>query len=163
MSVTTAQFLLDFPQFDTSTVTDPDLVQISPDSITFWLGVADKMLSPTRWGNMRDLAQEMFAAHNVILEVLSTRDMDVGGVPGVATGMVAGKNAGDLSIAYNNQAVLEPTASHWNYTIYGQRLYRMMMVFGAGPIQVSGGGIGCGGFFGAWQGPWVYNVPNPSE
>lgn len=161
MSVDTAQFLKDFPAFNTVGQTDPDQVQISPASITFWLNVADKMLSQDRWGSMRDLAQEMFAAHNVILEVLAQRDMDVGGVPGVATGMVAGKSSGDVQIAYNNAAVLEIGAGHWNYTIYGMRLYRMMMMFGAGPIQLGAGG-GCSPLIGAWQGPWVYNVPNPS-
>ena len=120
------------------------------------------MLNAARWGRQLDMAAELFAAHNVILEVLAQRDMDVGGVPGVATGMVAGKSSADVSIAYNNAAVIDPAAQHWNFTIYGIRLWKLIQMFGSGPVYV---GAGCAPPFSgpAWPGLWTFNFPNPSQ
>jgi hypothetical protein len=163
------QFVADFPEFNTSLVvptpgTNP--VQISPSTIQYWANVAWAMLNTaySRWTADGDpnttvfnMGLEMFVAHHVILEVLAQRDMDVGGIPGVAVGIVAGKSAGDVSISYDTGSVLEMNAGHWNYTIYGKRFYRLTQIIGAGPVQV--GTPGCGPQNGAWPGPgypWLY-------
>src|SRR5208282_6809934 len=156
-----AQFIADFPVFDTSTVvptpgTNP--VQIDPSSILYWSNVALLMLNQQRWTADGDpnetvytLGLEMFVAHNVILEVLAQRDMDVGGVPGVATGVIAGKSAGDVSISYMPGATVDPANPSWQYTIYGQRFCNLFKLIGAGPMQI---GVGCpGDEAGAWAGP----------
>lgn len=163
-----AQFLLDFPEFDTSEVTDPSAVQISPSSINYWANLALVMLNQSRWTADGDPAMtcytmglEMFIAHHVSLEALAQRDMQVGGIPGIATGVVAGKGAGDVSISYMPGATIEMDAGHWNYTVFGQRFIRVAKMIGSGPLQI---GIGCGGpgwgsGGGGWSGPpypWMY-------
>jgi len=138
--------LADFPVFDTSKNTDLSQVSIDPAMILFWSTVAVKMLNKSRWTadgdpetTVYNLGLEMFVAHNVTLEVLAQRDMDMAGIPGVATGVVATKSAGDVAISYNTQATLDLDAGHWNYTIWGQRFIRMSRMMGAGPIHVNTG------------------------
>jgi hypothetical protein len=166
------EFLADFPEFDTTLVTDPAALQFSPSAITYWLTVAGYMLNQSRWGNLYYTGIELFAAHNLSLEAWSSQ----GGpqtVPGIAKGPIASTGAGDVSVAYNTAAVLELDAGHWAYTTYGQRMIHLIRLMGVGPLYVGGGfgfgGYGCGGgygygggFFQAWQGPWTFNVPNPN-
>ncbi len=165
-TITVAQFKIDFPEFDTGTVTDPNKVSISDSQINFWMTIAFAMIDPSaaRWGGkdttIYNLGIELFTAHNVILEVLAQRDMDVGGVPGVATGTIAGKSAGDVAISYNSAAPLELDGGHWNYTAYGQRFLRLARMMGAGPIQV---GVGCGPGAGAWPGPFPFPTPESPQ
>lgn len=149
-AVPSADFRRDFPEF-ANVAAYPEPV------VNFWLGVADLMLSTTRWGNLRNLGMQMFAAHNLALEKLATNTAARGGVPGMASGAITSKSVGPASVSYDTQASVSPDAGHWNMTIYGQRLYQMIRMFGAGPIQA---GIGVSpfgaGFFngGAWPGPY---------
>lgn len=162
---TLAQFLIDFPEFNTATATG-NALQFNPNAIQYWLNFAQLVLNQGLWGSMYYAAVEMFAAHNIAIEAWAAQ----GGpqsVPGIAKGMVAGKSAADVSITYNNQAVLAADAEHWNFTIWGMRLIRYIRMFGAGPRQV---GVGCPppGWFqfvpgcSPYSGPPVFNVPNPS-
>lgn len=155
-----AQILLDFPWMDTSAVTDPAMAQVSPNSILFWATVAFQQLNYSRWTadgdpntTIYNLGLEMFVAHNVVLEVLAQRDMDMAGVPGVATGAIAGKSAGDVSLSYNNAATSEVNAGHWNFTIYGLRYINLARQMGAGPLQVGTPGCFGDGNDSAYSGP----------
>jgi hypothetical protein len=162
---TLAQFLADFPEFNTTVSVAPAL-QFSPAAIQYWLNFAQLVLNQGLWGSMYYAAVELFAAHNLALEAWAT----LGGpqnVPGIAKGMIAAKSAGDVSVTYNNQGVLATDAEHWNFTIWGMRLIRYIRMMGAGPRQV---GVGCAppGWFqfvpsgGCYSGPPVFNYPNPS-
>jgi hypothetical protein len=161
---TLAQFLLDFPEFDTSTSSGP--LQFSPNAIQYFINLAVIVLNSSVWGNMYYMAIELFAAHNIALEAWATQ----GGpqnVPGIAKGSIAGKSAGGVSVSYATMATAAADAEHWNFTVYGIRLIRYIRMVGAGPRQV---GIGCSAaaWFsfvssgGAYAGPPVFNVPNPS-
>jgi len=154
--------LADFPVFDTSTETDTDLVSVDPNSILFWATVAFAMLNAQRWTADGDpntvvynLGLEMFTLHHVTLDILAARDMDMAGVPGVATGVVAGKSAGDVAISYSPQATIELDAGHWNYTSWGSRFIRLARMMGAGPLQVNTPGCNPTGG-GGWSGPFTF-------
>lgn len=153
---TVDEFNADYPEF---AKTDSGGNDVFPGSAkAYWLQVAVNLLNAGRWGNMYYVAVELFMAHNLALEAWSAQ----GGpntIPGIAKGPIAGKGAGGVSVAYNTVATLDPTAGHWNYTTYGQRLVGLINMFGAGPIQVGPGGCGGGG---GWAGPPFFNFPNPS-
>lgn len=140
-----ATFLSDLPEFDTSQETDESKPAIPASAITFWINLGTKMLNADRWGNIIDEGVELFTAHNVALEMLAQRDMNAGGIPGIAKGIVSGKSAGDVNIQYDTNSTMDEKAGHWNYTTYGQRFIRLSNMVGAGPIQVHG----CGS-----MGPW---------
>lgn len=141
------QFRKDFPEFDTTAVTDPTAVQVSDSQITYWLNIASLMLTgdtaannvgSARWGNMLANGMELFAAHNLVLEVRAKQTQATGGIPGASAGMVSAMNAGDVSISYDTGSAMEKDAGHWNLSEYGQRFWRLADMIGSGPLQVGG-------------------------
>lgn len=158
---TAAEFLADFPEF---APTAQGTSIFATSSIAYWLQVAVYTISnSTRWGNLYYTAIELFVAHNIALEAWAAQGAPQNQqlIPGIAKGPIAGKSAGDVSITYNNAAVMDPAAQHWNFTVYGIRLWKLIQMVGMGPIQV--GPQGCAGPNSgpAWEGPWCFNVPNP--
>ena len=159
---TTAQFLLDFPEFNSLTNPDPNAVQYPQSALNYWLTLATQLLVQVRWGNLYYTAVELFMAHNLALEAWAAQ----GGaqtIPGIAKGPISASAAGNVSVAYNNAASLELDAGHWAYTTYGGRLLRLIRIVGMGPIQVMA--PGCAPPFNGpgWAGPPVFNFPNPQE
>ena len=157
---TVAQFLADYPRFDTSEVSDPNAVQFGSDALQYWLNFAVLTLNQSRFGTLYYTAVELFMAHNLALDAWSEQ----GGnqtIPGLAKGPIAASASGDVSVTYANAATLELDAGHWNYTTYGQRLIKLIRLVSAGPLYVGSGG--CPGPFNgpAWAGPPFFNFPNP--
>lgn len=131
MTVTPASFRVDFPAFTNAT--------IYPDgSVTFWLGVATKLLSgsvsvgATRWADMLDVGIELFTAHQLALEKQANDTAVKGGTPGISSGPVASKGVGPVSIGYDTTAGLELDAGHWNLTVYGTRFINLARMVGSG-------------------------------
>lgn len=150
-TITSAEFRTDFPEFE-SKARFPD------GAINYYLKVADKLLNAERFGTMLDVATELFIAHNISIERRAQDEALRGGQPGVQTGPVASKGVGPVSISYSTADGLDPAAGHWNLTIYGTRLWALIQMFGAGPLQVN---IGCNPLYtgGAWFGPWPGQWP----
>jgi len=159
---TAAQFLADYPAFDTASVTDPAAVQFSPEAVAYWLQMAGILLNQGRLGSVYYLATELFVAHNLALEAWAEQGGDQT-IPGLSKGAIAGATSTNVSVNYNNAATLEPDAGHWNYTMYGGRFIRLIRTLCAGPLYAGGGG--CAGPYNgpAWPGPWCWNFPNPTE
>lgn len=165
MGLTAADLKADLPEFK-------DDVTYPVAMVTYWLTYAALFLNQDRWGppgeggnKVRtefDYGQELYAAHQLVLEARAVREADFGGFPGVASGPVNNKSVDKVSVGFDTAASSEPDAGHWNLTIYGIRLVRLMNAFGAGPVQV---GYGCAPPFSsafAWPGPWYASVPNLS-
>jgi len=143
---TPTEFRADFPEFS-NTTTYPDGV------IQFWLNVAYKQLNSNRWGDLLDVAAELYTAHNIVLEAKAIREAGVaGGLVTGSPGMVTSKGVDKVSVGYDVNTATEEGAGFWNSTVYGTRFYRLMMLHGAGPLQV---GIGVAPPLSgpAWPGP----------
>jgi hypothetical protein len=167
--ITVSSFRLDFPEF-ASTADYPS------SGITYYLTLSGLLLNRRRFGqpgttvtnppsNMYDMAQELFVAHHVVLEAKAQRAAAAGAVPGEVTGPVASKSTGPISVSYDNGAVVDVNASHWNNTIYGLRFKSLVNMFGAGPVQLGVGGFPCGQVFNgvplngpAWPGLWFIGL-----
>lgn len=146
--ITPAQMRVGFPEFADTTA--------YPDAfITYWLTWAYLLLNPDRWGNILDLAAQLYAAHNLVEERRAMLESLKGGPPGMAIGPASSKTVKDVSISYDIAAVTEADAGDWNQTIYGRRLWRMIQMAGMGPIYVGIGWTPCYVFNGgmAWPGP----------
>jgi hypothetical protein len=162
---TSDQFLADYPEFDTSEQDDPTALQFSPSAINYWLTQGTMLMNAQIWGSQYYMAVELFMAHNLALEAWSAQGGDQT-IPGLAKGMIAAASAGNVSVTYNNAAVFEEGAGHWNMTTYGLRLKRLIQL-----IAPAGLFIGAGGCYGnpltngafAWSGPWPWNFPNPQQ
>ncbi len=159
MAVTATSFRIDFPEFRSI----PDY----PTSvINYYLTLAGFLLNAQRFGGtvpsvsnppscMYDMAMELFVAHHVAIEKQAMNAAAGGGVPGVTTGPITAKGVGPVSVSYASGDVIDATAGFWNQTMYGLRFWRLIMMFGAGPIQV---GVGATPWYsvGAWPGPLVW-------
>lgn len=55
---------------------------------------------------------------------------------GSATGLVASKSVDGASVSYDNSATAEAGAGLWNSTVFGQELYKLMRIYGAGAVQI---------------------------
>jgi Protein of unknown function (DUF4054) len=150
LTATPATLRQGFPEFKN--------VQQYPDElIQYWLNWAYLLLNKGRWGKMYDNAATLFAAHNIVEEARAMREAGKGIIPGYATGAVSSKSVDKVAVSYDTALVSEKDAGDWNQTIYGRRLYRLIRMFGAGPVQVGVGYVppwvlGLDGS-GAWPGP----------
>lgn len=151
--VTPAQFRVDFPEFQ-------DTTKYTQGTVQYWLVIATLLMNAERWANLLTLAIELFTAHNMVLESMAQSTAAIGGWPGISRGAISGESAGQVNVSYDSAPTLEEGAGNFNLTIYGTRLYQLMQMFGAGPIQI-GPGAGLPGTVGAgwtqdspgWQGP----------
>lgn len=147
--ITPPEFRGSFPEF-TDTSAYPD------GFIEYWLTWGYVLVNPARWLTTTELAVQLYAAHNLVEERRAVIEASKGGVPGNATGPASSKAVDRVSVSFDIAAVSEKDGGDWNQTIYGRRLYRMIQMFGMGPIQA---GIGYtpiwvwGGTPGAWPGP----------
>ena len=133
MTVTVSSFRADLTEFADNT--------IYPDSdILFWLNYAGLLLNANRWKSLLDLGTEMFIAHNLVLEQQAKASDANGAPPGLTSGLISSKSVDKVSISFDTNNASEKDAGYWNLTTYGMRYFRLMRMFGAGPIQV---GIGC--------------------
>lgn len=127
--LTVARFRADFPAFSDSS-TYPN------DSIQFWIDlvIADALFPVTRWGPQQLLAQELYLAHEITLEAYSVFTSNRGAAT-IGVGVPGSKSVGGVSISYDNTIGVSPDMGFYAYTLYGRRLYTMMMSAGAGPVQ----------------------------
>lgn len=153
ITVTINQFRMDFPEFSST-------ARYADTQLTFWLTLAGLLLNADRWGEVINYGAELYMAHNLALSAMAQKQGANGGIPGAASGMLNSKSIDKVSAGYDTASVKEELAGNWNLTTYGQRLYRLMQQFGAGPLQI-GAGPGCapvlGSTFpgpGGWNGGW---------
>ncbi|MBI6548595.1 DUF4054 domain-containing protein [Xenorhabdus lircayensis] len=126
---TVVQFRTDFPQFS-------DIQKFPNAQIQFRLNLADKQLDENRLGDMFVYLVELMVAHYMALWATDSRSMAVGGTGGANSGVVSSKSVDKVSVSYNTGATLNPNAGFWNNTRYGSEFYELLMMFGAGGIQL---------------------------
>lgn len=129
MAVTVASFRADFPEF-TSNTAYPDA------TVAFWLGLAGKMLSADRWGDLTDYGIELFVAHNITLAARDLKTADAGGFGGSGAGVTSSKTVDKVSVSYDTAAATIEGAGNWNLTTYGTRYIQLARLVGAGGVQL---------------------------
>lgn len=110
-----------------------------------------------------DLGTELFVAHNLTLSQQSQKSANRNSPPGLTRGGVGSESAGGASVAYS-QVGLDPSDSHWNFTVYGIRFIQLLRAVGSFPVQVGIGlsPVGAGGtFIPGYIPAYIYaNYPN---
>lgn len=127
-----AGFRTDFPAFDVETF--PDV------RVAFWLSIASKSLDAGRWGDLLDQGLCLYVAHNLTLERAAQVDTKgTGGMSAAAGPLVSeSKAVGGVSKSEGRSQATTAwaNAGPWNATIYGQQLYNLMRMVGAGGVQL---------------------------
>lgn len=127
---TVSDFRTAFPQFS-------DTTRYPDAQIQFRLNLADVLLSEKITG--KDLFPyfvELFVAHYMVLWAADSRAMATGGSGGASGGVASSKSVDKVSVSYDTGATLNPDAGFWNYTRYGAEFWQLIMMFGAGGIQL---------------------------
>ena len=113
-----AQFRLDFPEFGNTTVFPNPM-------LTFWSGIGAKVISQDRMGDLYNQALSLFVAHNITLQAGNIAAAGSGGTPGQASGAIASKAVGAVSVSYDTAGAMESNAGHWNQTLYGRQYIQL--------------------------------------
>lgn len=130
LTLSVDQFRADFPVFaDDSKFTD--------ESLTFWINIASLQVNQRRFGDLFVYAQELFVAHQAMLEAQALLSMRRNGLA-IGTGPSSSRSVNGVSVSYDFALGAEQNAGYYNLTIYGQRFYALMRMAGAGPIQLTG-------------------------
>ena len=129
--ITYDSFLSAFPEFAIIGQDPLDMGQFE-----FWSGIAYQQLNANRFGSQLDYAAMLFVAHNITLSLQQQRVGQNALVPGAASGPVSSKSVGPASASYEVGSVAFENAGDWNYTTYGQRLYRLIKQYNSGPTYV---------------------------
>lgn len=124
-----AQFRKDFPAF-------ADTARYPESQLDFWSGVAETMVNQNKWGSMYATGIKLYVAHEITLSAQDFKAASFGGVPGQQSGPVNTKTVGSATIGFDTQGAIEKNAGWWNLTTYGKQFFRLMRMFGAGPIQL---------------------------
>lgn len=121
-----ATFREHFPEFSAT-----------PDGrVSFWLGIAPKLLNAERWDELLDHGIELFVAHHLAIDNANQRAAQNGGGVGQNSGPVASKTVDKVSVSYDTGAATLEGAGHWNLTTYGTQFYALFRMMGAGGIQL---------------------------
>ncbi|BAE74939.1 hypothetical protein SGGMMB4_03865 [Sodalis glossinidius str. 'morsitans'] len=119
-----------FPQF-------ADPAKYPKTHIEFLLNLADVLLSEKF--TSKDLFPYfvgLFVAHYMVLWAADSKAMATGGAGGASGGVASSKSVDKVSVSYDTGATLNPDAGFWNYTRYGAEFWQLIMMFGAGGIQL---------------------------
>lgn len=123
MTITAAQFRLDFPEF-------ADDAKYTAAMVEFWLRLAAVRLNAQRWVDLLDFGTELFVAHQL---VLATKNLKTAGVQ---VAPVSSKSVDKVSVSYDTSGVTLDNAGHWSSTNYGQQFWQLLQMAGAGGVQV---------------------------
>jgi hypothetical protein len=128
MAIDVPGFRANFPEFKSTT--------IYPDSmVNLWLQYAYILLPSRRWNVAIDLGAQLYTAHNLTMQGLSTAEGSNGAPPGMTIGPISSKTVGELTIAYDTAMGAHAEDGPFASTRYGTLLLHMARQFGSGPLQ----------------------------
>lgn len=114
--VTVETFLSHFPSFNI----------IPRSEIQYWLDFAQDYLNKYNWGKFWERAVELYAAHNIALDVLQEKGM---GSLGALQGIPASKAVDNVSKSYDTSFFRSGRADDddgdYKFTLYGLRYVRL--------------------------------------
>lgn len=123
--ITEQNFRAIFPEF-------ADRNKYLSAAVQFWLTNAQAQINLAAWGNSYSEGVYLYTAHQLAVAGSAGKS----GGAGPASGPIASKAVGSVSVSYDTSSTSESDAGFWNLTNYGKRYYRLVRMFGAGPIQL---------------------------
>lgn len=131
--MTIEEFLSIFPEFS-----DHPAARVE-----FFLTEADNQISPKRFGASTNFGKALFTAHNLACldngqRVNSDGSISTGKVSGGATGAIASKTVGSVSVSYDTGSTSFSDAGYWNATPYGRQFWDLLKRYRRLPFTVVG-------------------------
>lgn len=119
-----------------------DVAEYPSFQFNFYLTLGTKLLPESRWGASNDpdslieYGLTLFIAHYLTLFKRSMDLSDIGGDAGKVAGNETSKSVDGVAKSMDVSGVLNTDAGHWNMTTFGIQFYQLMMIAGAGGIQL---------------------------
>lgn len=113
-----------------------DLVQYPTFQFNFYLNLGKKLLNEDRWEDLLDYGLTLFIAHYLTLYKRGMDADSVGGDAGKIVGNETSKSVDSVSKSMDVSGVIIADAGHWNQTTWGVQFYQLMMMVGAGGVQL---------------------------
>jgi hypothetical protein len=127
---------LDIGAFRTAFPEFADVNAYPTAQVTFWAGIAESLLRQRVWRTSWSFGVQLYVAHELVLARQNLNTASNGGAPGTFGGVANSKTVDAVSVSYDSQATSEKDAGWYNLTNYGKQLYRLMMLFGSGGVQL---------------------------
>lgn len=113
-----------------------DTTQYPTFQFNFYLNLGKKLLREERWEDMLDYSLTLFIAHYLVLFKRTMMMNAIGGDVGKIVGNETSKSVDSVAKSMDVSGVLIAEAGHWNQTTFGVQFYQLMMMAGAGGIQL---------------------------
>lgn len=145
-----------------TTITDPatfrshfpafaDTARYPDATVQFFLDLGTAMCNPDRWLNFQQYGAELVCAHFLAMQQLAMQGGATTGVPGLATGPRSSKSVSKVSVGYDVGITAIEGAGPFNYTMYGQEYWRMVLLVGTGGYETLALSTpGMAGFVNTW-------------
>lgn len=127
--VTVALFRSHRPEF-------ADVTRFPDTVVAHQLRIASLTLGEQTWGDLWAYGIELRAAHYLALGARTAAAAAAGGIGGGISGILTSKSVDKVSAGYDVGAVTNEGAGFWNTTAYGVEFYQLLMMMGAGPVQL---------------------------
>lgn len=127
---------MDIPAFRTAFPEFADTTVYPTTQITFWAGLAEKLVLPAVWSTCYAEGVQLYVAHEITLAAQSAKAASTGGIPGSQGGIANTKTVGSVTVGYDSTGTGEKDAGYWNLTNYGKQFIRLARIFGAAAIQL---------------------------
>ena len=127
--ITAAQFRIDYPEF-------ADVTRYPDATIERQLRLSALLLGEMAWGDLWGYGIELRAAHYLTVGARNAASALAGGSGGAVAGLMTSKSVDKVSASYDVSAVTNEGAGFWNTTGYGVEFYALLMMIGAGPVQL---------------------------
>lgn len=124
-----SSFRLNMPMF-------ADTVAYPQFQFEFYLKLGMKLLNERRWDDLLDEGLTFFIAHYLTLYKRSMLVSSIGGDAGKVVGNETSKSVDGVSKSMDVSSILSTDAGQWNQTTFGIQFYQLMMMAGAGGIQL---------------------------
>ncbi|MBK0062156.1 MULTISPECIES: DUF4054 domain-containing protein [unclassified Acinetobacter] len=119
-----------------------DTVEYPSFQFNFYLTLGKKLLPVSRWGDPKDpdslidFGLTLFIAHYLTLYKRAMDAASIGGDAGKVVGNETSKSVDSVAKSMDVSGVINTDAGHWNMTTFGIQFYELMMMAGAGGIQL---------------------------
>lgn len=124
-----SSFRLNMPMF-------ADTTMYPQFQFNFYLKLGLKLLNERRWDDLLDEGLTFFIAHYLTLYKRSMLASSIGGDAGKVVGNETSKSVDGVSKSMDVSSILSTDAGQWNQTTFGIQFYQLMMMAGAGGIQL---------------------------
>ncbi len=133
--ITELSFREDMPMF-------ADVNDFPSFQFNFYLKLGIKLLPESRWGvpndpdSLIDYGLTLFIAHYLTLYKREIDAASIGGDAGKVIGNETSKSVDSVAKSMDVSGVLITDAGHWNMTTFGIQFYQLVLIVGAGGVQI---------------------------